>query len=207
MGGSAKNHHHLSVVFQSPTKDTKGVEKCSRNAALRNQQGNVYHIWPPGLKLEAQKANMSKHIECCMMLNYTTSWISRNAWHNSKRCGCLNFVWTLCAGIYQPTFLPEAPLWTSTMYVWMHLSTCEWRWVSQHLIFYPNLLCTPNKYNTLYLWIYNNLKIYTNNPIYGCQPKNMGKPPNHPFVHRVFHYFYHPFWGVSPYFWVDIHIF
>ena len=22
-------------------------------------------------------------------------------------------------------------------------------------------------------------------------------PPNHPFVHRVFHYFHHPFWGVS----------
>ena len=22
----------------------------------------------------------------------------------------------------------------------------------------------------------------------------MGKPPNHPFVHRVFHYFHHPFW-------------
>ena len=33
-------------------------------------------------------------------------------------------------------------------------------------------------------------------------------PPNHPFVHRVFHYFHHPFWGVfkSPYFWVDTHI-
>ncbi len=27
--------------------------------------------------------------------------------------------------------------------------------------------------------------------------KNMGKPPNHPFVHRVFH----PFWVFSPYFW------
>ena len=26
-------------------------------------------------------------------------------------------------------------------------------------------------------------------------------PPNHPFVHRVFHYFHHPFWGFSPYFW------
>ena len=22
-------------------------------------------------------------------------------------------------------------------------------------------------------------------------------PPNHPFVHRVFHYFHHPFWGVN----------
>ena len=26
-------------------------------------------------------------------------------------------------------------------------------------------------------------------------PKIMGKPPNHQFVHRVFHYFNHPFWG------------
>ena len=33
-------------------------------------------------------------------------------------------------------------------------------------------------------------------------PKMVGKiPPNHPFVHRVFHYFHHPFWGFSPYFW------
>ena len=23
-------------------------------------------------------------------------------------------------------------------------------------------------------------------------------PPNHPFVHSVFHYFHHPFWGVLP---------
>ena len=22
-------------------------------------------------------------------------------------------------------------------------------------------------------------------------------PPNHPFVHRVFHYFHHPFWGTT----------
>ncbi len=27
--------------------------------------------------------------------------------------------------------------------------------------------------------------------------KNMGKPPNHPFVHRV-SIINHPFWGVSP---------
>ena len=26
-------------------------------------------------------------------------------------------------------------------------------------------------------------------------PKIGVKPPNHPFVHRVFHYFHHPFWG------------
>ena len=25
----------------------------------------------------------------------------------------------------------------------------------------------------------------------------IGVPPNHPFVHRVFHYFHHPFWGVN----------
>ena len=40
----------------------------------------------------------------------------------------------------------------------------------------------------------------------GVEPKNMGKPPNHPFVHRVGHYFHHPFWGFSHYFWVDTHI-
>ena len=37
-------------------------------------------------------------------------------------------------------------------------------------------------------------------------PKIMGKPPNHPFVHRVFHeinhYFHHPYLGYH-YFWVD----
>ena len=27
--------------------------------------------------------------------------------------------------------------------------------------------------------------------------------PNHPFVHRVFHYFHHPFWGVLPLFLVQ----
>ena len=37
-------------------------------------------------------------------------------------------------------------------------------------------------------------------------PKIMGKPPNHPFVHRVFHYFHHPFWGFYPYFWFNTHI-
>ncbi len=32
-------------------------------------------------------------------------------------------------------------------------------------------------------------------------------PPNHPIVHRVFHYLSHPFWGVyHPYFWFNIHI-
>ena len=28
----------------------------------------------------------------------------------------------------------------------------------------------------------------------------IGVPPNHPF-NMVFHYFHHPFWGFSPYFW------
>ncbi len=35
---------------------------------------------------------------------------------------------------------------------------------------------------------------------------NMGKPPNHPLKNRVFHYFHHPFWGFSPYFWFNIHM-
>ena len=44
--------------------------------------------------------------------------------------------------------------------------------------------------------------------IYGCQPKNNGKIPNHPFVHRVFHYFHHPFWGENPpIFWVGTYIY
>ena len=33
-------------------------------------------------------------------------------------------------------------------------------------------------------------------------PKIVGEnPPNHPLKNRVFHYFHHPFWGCSPYFW------
>ena len=32
-------------------------------------------------------------------------------------------------------------------------------------------------------------------------PKIGVGPPNHPFVHRVFHEINHPFWGFSPYFW------
>ena len=28
-------------------------------------------------------------------------------------------------------------------------------------------------------------------------------PPNHPFVHRVFHYVHHPFWGFCTYFWFN----
>ena len=28
-------------------------------------------------------------------------------------------------------------------------------------------------------------------------------PPNHQFVHRVFPYFHHPFWGTHPYFWFN----
>ncbi len=40
----------------------------------------------------------------------------------------------------------------------------------------------------------------------GKHPKIEGKSSNHPFVHRVFHYFHHPFWVFSPYFWIDTHI-
>ena len=29
----------------------------------------------------------------------------------------------------------------------------------------------------------------------GVEPKIWENPPIHPFVHRVFHYFHHPFWG------------
>ena len=41
----------------------------------------------------------------------------------------------------------------------------------------------------------------------GCWTKHRGGkfPPNHPFVHRVFHYFHHPFWGNYTYVWVDTH--
>ena len=36
----------------------------------------------------------------------------------------------------------------------------------------------------------------------GVEPKIMVfYPPNHPFVHRLFHYFHHAFWGETPYFW------
>ena len=31
-------------------------------------------------------------------------------------------------------------------------------------------------------------------------------PPNHPFVHRVFHHFHHPFWGFYPYVWFNTHM-
>ena len=31
--------------------------------------------------------------------------------------------------------------------------------------------------------------------VYGCSENSGVFPPNHPFVHRVFHYFHHPFWG------------
>ena len=36
---------------------------------------------------------------------------------------------------------------------------------------------------------------------YGCQPKNRGFSPQIIHFNRVFHYFHHPFWGFSPYFW------
>ena len=36
--------------------------------------------------------------------------------------------------------------------------------------------------------------------------KNMGTPPNHPFVHRVFHEINHPFRGFFiPLFWFNTH--
>ena len=41
-------------------------------------------------------------------------------------------------------------------------------------------------------------------PKNGCFQKSWGEnPPNHRFVHRVFHDFHHPFWGKHPYFWFN----
>ena len=43
----------------------------------------------------------------------------------------------------------------------------------------------------------------------GVEPKIgvFTRPPEIiPFVHRIFHYFHHPFWRVSPYFWIDTHM-
>ena len=39
------------------------------------------------------------------------------------------------------------------------------------------------KKSTFFKWLYMGVS------------KNMGTPPNHPFVHRVFHEINHPFWG------------
>ena len=42
---------------------------------------------------------------------------------------------------------------------------------------------------------------FSQTPFMGVEPKIRGTvPPNHPFVHRVFHYFHHPFLGPSPIF-------
>ena len=32
-------------------------------------------------------------------------------------------------------------------------------------------------------------------------------PPNHPWINKLFHYFHHPFWGFSPYFWKHPYIY
>ena len=40
----------------------------------------------------------------------------------------------------------------------------------------------------------------------GVEPKIVMFPPQIINFYRVFHYFHHPFWGFSPYFWVDTHI-
>ena len=41
--------------------------------------------------------------------------------------------------------------------------------------------------------------------VYGCFQK-IWLPPNHPFVHRVFHYFHHPFWGLKTPIFGNTHI-
>ena len=49
---------------------------------------------------------------------------------------------------------------------------------------------------------------FTHDPSIWVFPKiGVVFPPNHPFVHRIFHYFHHPFWGYfSPYFCFNTHI-
>ena len=47
--------------------------------------------------------------------------------------------------------------------------------------------------------------LYDVHPYLGVS-KNNGKTPQIIHFNRVFHYFRHPFWGFSPYFWVDTHL-
>ena len=65
-------------------------------------------------------------------------------------------------------------------------------WGTTHLFYMsepPPKSYTPNTQNTrrfmcIILWVFPKIMV----------------PPNHPFVHRVFHYFHHPFWGPTPVF-------
>ena len=70
--------------IQSFTKDTKWVEKKSRNVALKSIVNTNKETYINGHAM-SRIHNM-------------------NTWHSSKRCGCLNFVWTPCANMYQPKY-------------------------------------------------------------------------------------------------------
>ncbi len=51
-------------------------------------------------------------------------------------------------------------------------------------------------------WVSTFMALFQEQTDVGCQPKNMGKPPQIIHFNRVWnHYFHHPFWGFSPYFW------
>ena len=52
----------------------------------------------------------------------------------------------------------------------------------------------------------HHLYLYTYMMDMAVNPKIMGKPPQIIHFKRVFHEINHPFWGCSPYFWVDPHI-
>ena len=68
-------------------------------------------------------------------------------------------------------------------------------------------------YSRLWIWVMWRFSdtsmcktMFLNHDDMGVNPKIM-VPPNHPFVHRVFHEINHPFWGVkSPYFWFNTYI-
>ena len=74
---------------------------------------------------------------------------------------------------------------------------CAWICMYIHYIYIQPSNVISYKYIYIYIIIYI-IDIWV-------FPKIMA-PPNHPFVHRVFHYVHHLFWGFSPYFWFNTHI-
>ena len=74
-------------------------------------------------------------------------------------------------------------------------SNSGWRWVTRLLLM--SLQCCLS--GSLGLWktlrVPNSLDLGEFNM--GGPPKIWENPPNHPFVHRGFHYFHHPFWGTT----------
>ena len=78
---------------------------------------------------------------------------------------------------------------------------CWWHWQegysSTHLV---ALVCWPGYASSHYRISYHCWdSIWVLNQQIGVGPT----PANHPFVHRVFPYFHHPFWGVFPLFLVQ----